>query len=161
MSSSPKHDPFAALRFRDFRRLAIGKLINVIGDQMLGIAIGWELYERTGSAFALGLVGFVQVLPIFLLALPAGHIADQFQPRAIIACAEGVLAVAALSLAGISLLQGPLWMVYVCLFVIGVVRAFVNPSVSSLMPHTVTPAVFPNAATWSSSAWQLAVICGP
>jgi MFS family permease len=161
MAAPEKHDPFAALRFRDFRLLAIGKFIAVVGEQMLGVAIGWEIYERTGSAFALGMVGFVQVLPVFLLAMPAGHIADQFRRKAIIAGAQAVLAVSALGLAALSWVAGPLPLVYLCLFGIGTARAFRDPAVSSLLPHTVTPAAFPNAATWSSSAWQLAVIFGP
>lgn len=149
------------MRFRDFRLLVSGKFINVVGEQMLGIAIGWELYERTNSAFALGLVGFVQVLPVFLFALLAGHVADQFRPKSIIAIAQGCLAATALSLAYLSIIKGPLWLVYLCLFVIGTARAFLGPATSSLLPHTVKPEVFPNAATWSSGAWQMAVIFGP
>jgi MFS family permease len=160
-AAPPRHDPFEALRFRDFRLLAIGKFVAVVGEQMLGIAIGWELYERTGSAFALGLVGFVQVLPLFLFALPAGHVADQLPRKAIIASAQMLLAAAAFGLAVLSTTVGPLPLVYLCLFAIGVARAFRDPAVSSLMPHTVTPDAFPNAATWSSGAWQLAVIFGP
>jgi MFS family permease len=161
MSSSQKHDAFAAMRFSDFRLLASGKFISVMGEQMLGIAIGWELYERTNSAFALGMVGFVQVLPVFLFALLAGHFADQFRPKSIIAITQGILAVAALGLAYLSIIKGPLWLVYFCLFVIGTARAFLGPAVSSLLPHTIKPEVFPNAATWSSGAWQMAVVFGP
>ena len=161
MSASKKHDGFAALRFRDFRLLTIGKFINVMGEQMLGVAIGWELYERTNSAFALGMVGFVQVLPVFLFALVAGHVADQFRPRSVIAIAQIFLTIAAIGLAVLSTFAGPLWLVYLCLFIIGEGRAFANPAISSLLPHTVAREAFPNAATWSSSAWQLAVIVGP
>jgi MFS family permease len=161
MLSAKKHDAFEAVRFRDFRLLASGKFISVVAQQMLGIAIGWELYERTNSAFALGMVGFVQVLPVFLFALPAGQIADQFRPKSVIAIVQGILAAAALSLAFLSTIKGSLWLVYLCLFVIGTARAFLGPAVSSLMPHTVKPEAFPNAATWSSGAWQLAVIFGP
>jgi MFS family permease len=161
MSSSAKPDAFAATRFRDFRLLVSSKFINVVGEQMLGIAIGWELYERTNSALALGLVGFVQVLPVFLFALLAGHIADQVRPKSVITIAQAVLAASAFALAYLSLIGGPLWLVYLCLFIIGTARAFLGPAVSSLLPHTVRPEVFPNAATWSSGAWQMAVIFGP
>src|SRR5262245_45561577 len=76
MSERPEsaHDAFAALRYRDFRLLMIGKMISVVGEQMVGVAIGWELWQRTGSTLALGMVGLVQVVPVFLFALPAGHI---------------------------------------------------------------------------------------
>jgi len=107
------------------------------------------------------MVGFVQVLPVFLFALVAGHVADQFRPRSIIALAQIFLTVAAIGLAVLSTTAGPLWLVYLCLFIIGAGRAFANPAISSLLPHTVARAAFPNAATWSSSAWQLAVIVGP
>jgi MFS family permease len=161
MLSAKKPDAYAAMRFRDFRLLVSGKFINVVGEQMLGIAVGWELYERTNSPLALGLVGFVQVLPVFLFALLAGHVADQSRPKSVITIAQACLAAAALSLAYLSIIQGPLWLIYVCLFMLGTARAFLGPAVSSLLPHTVKPEVFANAATWSSGAWQLAVIFGP
>jgi len=68
--TDPNHDPYRALRYRDFRFLLIGTFIASIGEQMVNVAIGWELYERTGSALALGVVGLVQVIPIILLSLP-------------------------------------------------------------------------------------------
>src|SRR5215470_16767139 len=58
------HDPYAALRFRDYRLLVFGRFIATLGEQMTAVAIGWELYERTGSALFLGFVGLVQILPV-------------------------------------------------------------------------------------------------
>src|SRR5262245_49212842 len=78
-----RHDPYAALRFHDFRLLLLGSFLEVVGQQMLGVAIGWELYERTRSPLALGLIGLVQVVPVVLLALPAGHLADRFDRKRI------------------------------------------------------------------------------
>src|SRR6476620_209732 len=78
-----RHDPHAALRFRDFRLLIIGTFLAIIGEQMIGVAIGWELYERTGQTLYLGLIGLVQVIPVVLLALPAGHIADRVDRKKI------------------------------------------------------------------------------
>src|SRR5206468_11228463 len=71
------HDPYQALRFGDYRLLLAGSLIASLGSQMLALAVGWELYERTSSALALGIVGLVQVLPVLTLALVAGHVADR------------------------------------------------------------------------------------
>jgi MFS family permease len=79
-----RHDPFAALRFRDFRLLMIGTFVTVIAEQMLNVALGWELYERTRSPLMLGLVGLVQVLPVLALALIAGHTADRFDRKRIV-----------------------------------------------------------------------------
>ncbi len=82
----PKHDPYAAFRIPSFSRFTMGNFLFLLFMQMQGMAIGWELYERTNSAFSLGVVGFVQAFPIVLLALPAGHIADRFDRRRIMQC---------------------------------------------------------------------------
>src|SRR5207245_5341788 len=68
--------PYAVLRNRDFSLYLIARFIAALGSQMLTVAVGWELYERTGSALKLGLVGLTQVAPMVLLLLPAGHVAD-------------------------------------------------------------------------------------
>jgi len=102
MSSHHPHDPYQALRYRDFRLLLSGNLIASLGNQMLGLAIGWELYTRTNSALALGYVGLVQVIPVLLLALVTGHIADQYDRKKIVICAQLVLAASSLVLAALS-----------------------------------------------------------
>ena len=73
MSALTSHDPYRALREPGFRRYLAGNLIGTLGFQMQGVAVGWELYERTHSALALGLVGLAQVAPLILFFLPAGH----------------------------------------------------------------------------------------
>lgn len=156
-----RHDPYAALRFRDFRLLAFGRFAASMGEQMVSVAIGWELYERTGSALALGLVGLVQVLPVIGLVLVAGHVADQYNRKRIVLITQILLGVCSLILAALSASQGSLVLVYLTLFAIGVLRAFNNPAASTILPQTVPPEVFTSAATWSSSAWQAAAILGP
>src|SRR3989442_5769726 len=76
--------PYAILRNRDFRWYLIGRFIASIGQQMLTVAVGWELYERTHSALALGLIGLTQMAPMLLLTLPAGHVADNHNRKQII-----------------------------------------------------------------------------
>ncbi len=154
-------DPYAALRFRDFRLLLIGRFITSLGDQMLFTAIGWELWLRTRSELALGLVGLVQVIPIIVFSLPAGHVADQYNRKRIILFTQSLLAVCALSLTILSYIEGPLVLIYLSLFGIGLARAFNSPAASTLLPQTVPPPVFTSAATWSSSAWQFAAVVGP
>ncbi len=163
MNSTPpiRHDPYAALRFRDFRLLLTGRFFTSLGDQMLSFAVGWELWLRTRSELALGLVGLVQVIPIILFSLPAGHVADQHNRKKIVLVTQSLLAMCALGLALLSYAEGPLVLIYLCLFGIGLARAFNSPATSTLLPQTVPPAVFTSAATWSSSAWQLAAIIGP
>ena len=159
--SSPQRDPYAALRFLDFRLLLAGRFISSLGNQMLSFAVGWELWVRTQSALALGLVGLVQVIPVVLFSLPAGHVADQYNRKRIVVITQILLAICSLGLALLSFFQGPILLVYVCLFGIGLARAFNDPAASTLLPQTVPPGIFTSAATWSSSAWQLAAIIGP
>jgi len=87
------HDPYAALRNKNFRRYFIGNAFSLIGQQAATMTIGWELYARTDSQMTLGLVGFVQIVPILLLALPAGHVVDRFNRKTIILLAAVALVV--------------------------------------------------------------------
>jgi len=156
-----RRDPYTAFRYRDFRLLFVGRLITSFGGQMLSFAIGWELWLRTRSTFALGMVGLVQVLPVILLSLPGGHMADQHNRKRIVLIMQVLLAACSLGLAYLSFTTGPVTLVYLCLLGIGIARAFYDPAASTLLPQTVPPQVFTNAATWSSSAWQFASIVGP
>jgi MFS family permease len=156
-----RKDPYAALRYRDFRLLLAGRFVTSLGDQMLSFAIGWELWLRTHNELALGLVGLVQVIPIIVFSLPGGHVADQYNRKRIVLFTQILLASCSLGLGALSLTQGPLALIYLCLFGIGLSRAFNSPAASTLLPQTVPPHIFTSAATWSSSAWQLAAIIGP
>jgi MFS family permease len=156
-----RRDPYAALRFLDFRLLLTGRFITSFGNEMLSFAIAWELWLRTHSAFALGMVGLVQVIPVIILSLPAGHVADQYNRRRIVLISQLSTGLCALGLAYLSFTQGSLVLVYLCLFGIGVARAFNDPASSTLVPETVPPHLFSSAATWNSSTWQLASIVGP
>jgi MFS family permease len=160
-SPEERRDPYAALRFVDFRLLLTGRFITSFGTEMVSFAIAWELWLRTHSAFSLGLVGLVQVIPVILLSLPAGHVADQYNRRRIVLAAQLSTGLCALGLAYLSYTQGSLVLVYLCLFGIGVARAFNDPAASTLVPETVPPHLFSSAATWNSSTWQLASIIGP
>lgn len=157
----PKHDAFAALRFRDFRLLFIGRTFWQLGEQMLNAAIGWEIYERTGSAFAIGLMGLVQVAPVILLALPAGHTADRVNRKHMVIAMQLLLALCGLGLAWISFTQGSLVLFYFILLLTGIGAAFHGPASSTLVPATVEPAHYGSAATWSSSLGQIASMLGP
>ena len=113
------------------------------------------------NAFALGLIGLVQVVPVIVLSLPAGHVADQFNRKRLVLITQVLLALCSLGLAGLSFIQGPLPLIYVCLLGIGIARSFNDPATSTLLPQTIPPEIFTSAATWSSSSWQLASIVGP
>ncbi len=155
------HDPYQALRHRDFLLFIISRFVATLGEQMIAVAIGWELYERTNSELALGLVGLVEVLPVLLLALPAGHVADRFTRKYVMVIMEAMLILCAIGLAAVSYAHGPLIYVYLCMLLVGVAGAFAGPAGSAFLPQTVPPEAFTNAATWNSSAWQLAAVIGP
>ena len=161
LPANTRHDPYKALRSRDFRLLLTGRIITSFGNEMLTFAIAWELWLRTRSAFALGMVGLVQVAPVILLSLPGGYVADQHNRRRIVGITQVAFAFCSLGLGLLSYFRGPLFLIYVCLLGIGIARAFNDPAASTLVPEAVPPELFASAATWTSSAWQLASIAGP
>lgn len=95
----PIHDPYASLRVPDFRLFLAGRLTTVVGEMMVATAVEYEVYARTKSAMALGVVGLVQVLPVILLALPAGQVADLFDRRRVVLAAQGLAVLCAAGLA--------------------------------------------------------------
>jgi len=155
------HDPFAALRFRDYRLFTIGRFLLFTGGQMQSVAIGWELYERTNSAMALGGVGLAQVLPIILLTLLSGHVADKYNRQRTTLLTVFLLTVCSLGLALISYAQGEVFLIYACLVVVGLARAFLKPASDAMMWQLIPTKVFGNAATWVSASFQSASVIGP
>ena len=159
------HDPYAALRIRDYRLFAAAFLVSVVGGQMQNVAVGWEIYAKTGSALNLGWVGLVMALPVFLLSLPAGHVADTHSRRRIMMCTAGVSALCALGLAAVSYFgiggKHSLPFMYALLLLGNAGATFGRPARSALMPQLVPPRVFSNAVTWNSSIFQSASMVGP
>jgi MFS family permease len=160
------HDPYAALRFRDYRYLLTGNVLASLGFAMQSTAVSWEMWQRTQSAEALAYVGLVQFLPVLALALPAGHAADRFNRKAIFLLAQSLTATAALGLAVISVipdLSVPDYkgLVYTCLFFVGVARAINAPARWALVAHVVPTEALGNAITWNSSGWHVAATVGP
>lgn len=160
-SPTPPHDPYAALRFRDYRRFLSGSLISVFGMQMQATAVGHEIYARTGSNYSVALVALVQFIPVLLFSLPAGQLADTLSRKRIVQVAMGVATCGSFGLAALSYFGGPISWMYLCLFLNGSAKAFQQPSKSSLMPLIVPRSVFSNAVTWNSGGFQLTSIAGP
>ncbi|PYL49116.1 MAG: hypothetical protein DMF40_02865, partial [Verrucomicrobia bacterium] len=96
------HDPYAAFRFANFNLYMTGNFLAFVGRQMLAVAVEWEIYRRTHSATALGLVGLVLVIPVVCLSLPAGHIADKYSRKHIIMIAQFFIAITSAVLALVS-----------------------------------------------------------
>lgn len=160
-SEVAQHDPFAALKFRDYRLFTIGRLVLSVGSQMQTVAIGWELYERTNSAIILGGVGLAQVLPMIALTLITGHVADRRERKLIMLLSVMLLALCSLALAVLSYTQGAIFLIYACLVLTGVARAFLRPATDALMWQLIPISAFTNAATWNSSSFQLAAVISP
>jgi MFS family permease len=155
------HDPYAALRYREYRCLLASGILAGIGTEIQAVAVGWDLYLRTESAAALGWAGLAQFLPVLLLSLPAGHAADHFSRRVLYQLAQGLVAVASLALAALSLWEGPVPLVFLCLIVTGASRALSSPARLALLVELVPLPVLGNAITWHSSGWQIANVAGP
>ena len=96
------HDPYAAFRFANFNLYMTGNFLAFVGRQMLAVAVEWEIYRRTHSATALGLVGLVLVIPVVCLSLPAGHLADKYSRKHIIMIAQFFIAITSAVLALVS-----------------------------------------------------------
>ncbi|MCI0742987.1 MAG: MFS transporter [Gemmataceae bacterium] len=155
------HDPYAALRYRDYRCLLAGGVTASIGSEIQAVVVGWELYERTGSAWNLGLAYLAQFLPVLLLALPAGQAADRYSRKLVFQLAQTTAALASLALAALSALEGPVELVFVCLLLAGTARAFAAPARASLLAQVVPLGTLGNAVTWNSTGWQIANVTGP
>ena len=160
-TQAAQHDPFAAMRFRDYRLFTIGRVLLFTGGQMQTVALGWELYERTNSAMVLGLIGLAQVVPIIALTLITGHIADKNDRKQITLFSILLLTLCSIGLAIISYYKGAIFLVYGCLLLTGIARAFLKPAGDALMWQLIPTSAFTNAATWNSSSFQLASVIGP
>jgi MFS family permease len=147
-------DAYAALRHPFVRLFAIGRFAAIAGWQMINVAVGWQLYERTGDPWSLGLVGVVELAPVLLLMVVAGNAADRYPRRNVAIFAHGLVAIAAIGLALVSSLQGPTIAIYSLLALIGTGRAFASPSVSTILPQLLAPAEFANANAWLSSIFH-------
>ena len=150
------------LACRDYMRLWWARLAGVAASQMMLVAIGWQMYDLTGSAWDLGLVGLLQFLPALALVLVAGHVVDRHHRARIVAVCVAAQALVALALAaapfdGVS--QRTLLLALSV--VLGAVRAFQMPAQQALVPLLVPAALLPRAMAFASAGLQGAVIAGP
>ncbi|HUD49939.1 MFS transporter [Parvibaculum sp.] len=150
------------LKVRDFRIFLAGRFLGTLGSQVQSVAVGWQIYNLTHSATALGLVGLAQFLPMVLLILPAGDVADRIDRRLIVALSYTLQAIAIALLILLTHLGTPdVWPFYLVLVLTGVSRAFAGPALRSFVPLLVEKEQMPRAIALSSSSFQVAVIGGP
>jgi MFS family permease len=163
---SPKtHDPYAALRSRDFRFYVSTNFLIILGAQMVAMAVGWQLYRITGSALNLGLVGLFQVLPYLAFGLFAGNVADRHNRRLIVVLTTIPYVLGLAGLLSVSLLAERMphfeYGVFGCLLFMGIANTFYIPAKQSLLPELVPRRDLANAVTWSSGSFQVAAVAGP
>ena len=156
-----KHDPYAAFRDPNYRQYISGWFVAMVATRIQNMAIGWEMYQRTGQALALGLVGLAIALPTILLALPAGYLADTFNRRTLLIFSLLGASATSLGLAALSWVQGSISMMYGLLVLDAAVITLGRPARTALLPQIVPREVFPNAVTWNTSLMQITSVLGP
>lgn len=154
-------DKYAVLHNGDFRLYVSGRFIASFGQQMLGTAVGWELYHRTHSTMVLAYVGLSYIIPLLFLTLPAGHVADQHDRRKIILWMEVLIACGSLGLTFVSWSHAPYWWTYLFLVFGAVARAFLWPASSAFLPQIVPRQQLAAAVNWNSASFQISAALGP
>ena len=159
--SEPGHTAREVLGLRDFRLFASATFMTAGLQQMQAVAVGWDLYERTGSVMSLAWIGVAQFLPVMLLFLPAGQIADRFDRRLVMVASQATFAVGSIGLSVSALIHAdPLW-IFGFLFVTGIGQVLNRPSRDALLPMIVPTPLIPNALALNSSLFQMSSIGGP
>jgi MFS family permease len=164
-----KNDPYSALRYKEFNIFLLLRFAMVFAWSMQFIVIEWVVYSLTKNPLSLGIIGLMEVIPAIGMALFAGHFVDQNEKKGMLL--KCILAFSAISL-GLYFLTLPsftatysttfiLYSIYTLVFLGGLVRAFLGPTIFSLLSLIVPKKEYSNAATWSSSVWQMGAVLGP
>ena len=163
-----KNDPYAALRYREFNTFLLLRFAMVFAWSMQFIIIEWQVYSLTKNPLSLGIIGLMEIIPAVAMALFAGHIVDQKEKKSLLfKCIVGFSIISI----GLFLLTWPpvvsgwkmdtvLYAIYFMVFLGGIVRSFLGPTIFSLLSLIVPKKAYSNAATWSSSVWQVGSVVG-
>ncbi len=152
----------AVLRYGGFTTFLFARLLSTIGAQMQGVAVGWQIYDKTHDVRNLGYVGLSLFLPFLIFILPSGGVADRYNRRRVLAVTVAVHAASAAAL--FALTVGPwlgVWPIFGVLFVLGSARAFAMPAGQALVPNLVPLSQLGSAVALSTSTFHAAVILGP
>ncbi|WP_397444896.1 MFS transporter [Polaribacter sp. R77954] len=163
-----KQDPYAALRIREFNIFLFVRFLLVFGWSMQFIVIEWQVYSITKDPLSLGIIGLMEIIPAFSMALFAGHIVDQKEKRNLLALCTAAFSFISL---GLYLLTSEtiiadwstnsvLYCIYALVFFGGFLRSFFGPTIFSLVALLVPKKIYHNAATWSTSTWKTASVTG-
>jgi MFS family permease len=150
------------LAHRPFVEYVASRGLSEFAYQIGTVAIGWQVYAMTGSAFALGMVGLAQFIPSALLVFAAGHVADRYDRKRVVQACQFVQALASLFLAW-GTLAG--WLnlahIFVALTLFGIAIAFESPAAAALLPAVAPKGLVQKGTAVSTAVWQSATICGP
>jgi len=150
------------LRHRPFALYQGVRLLSVNAVQMMSVAIGWVLYERTNDALSLGLVGLAQFAPLFVLSPLAGDLADRVDRKHILTVCHAAVALVSCALAWlVARPEAGTAPIYAVLVAFGIARAFSGPAAQALVPALVPPGELAPAIALSSTTFQIATITGP
>jgi MFS family permease len=162
MSDSTSSNGFSVLRHRNFTLYLTARTLATLAVQMQNVAIGWQVYSMTHNLFDLGLIGLAQFAPFLLLILIAGHAADRYDRRNLIALALGAQLLCGLMLLGFTYTGlSTVWPVFAVLVLYGSARAFMGPATQAILINLVPQDSFSKAVALNSSSMHVAVILGP
>ncbi|MGZ4382629.1 MAG: MFS transporter [Gaiellaceae bacterium] len=151
-----------ALQIRDFRFLWTAIFSMRFAESMIAVAVGWQVFAIHKDPLDLGLIGLAEFVPLLVLALPAGHLADRLPRRMIAALALALMVGVSIALLIVTVIDpGVVWPYFVLAALTGVVAAVGWPAYQALTPEVVPPDVLPGAVALRSVAGQVAVIAGP
>lgn len=169
MATKKSTDPYAVLRIKEFNLFLIIRFALVFAWAMQFIVIEWEVYRITKDPLSLGIIGLMEIIPALGIALFAGHFVDKWEKRnLLIKCLIGFALISfglvyltweatSTYLTSNAILIG----IYTLVFVGGLLRAFIGPTVFSLLSLIVPKNLYGNASTWSTTAWQMGSVTGP
>jgi MFS family permease len=160
------HDPYAALRVRNYRWFIVSLLTMTISSQIQAVVVAWQIYDITHDPLSLGLMGLAEALPFIGIALYAGHVADRLNRHLVSIAALAVLLACSIALLAFNLVPGFLHHYgaipfYAVIFVSGIARSFLQPARNALGAQIVDRSLYANAVAWRSSTWQSAAVLGP
>src|SRR6476661_767289 len=169
-AAAAPHDPYAALRLPEFRRLISARVLLTVATRIQGLVVSWQIFKLTNNPLALGLIGLSEAVPSIVVSLYAGYVADSVRRKNIVVAALGVLLLCAAALAAFASPYGIHWLakdalytlpLYGVIFVSGIARGFMGPALFSFMPQLLPErSLLPNAITWNSTTWQASSVLG-
>lgn len=168
-SKGSKPDPYAALRYSEFRAFLTMRFFVTFGYQIQAVVLGWYIYHLTKDPLSLGLIGLCEAVPAISIALYGGYVADKSETTGLLkmiiggmfTCSTVLYIITLPSMEGVLGISHMALIIYSMVFFIGICRGFMGPALFSLMTAIVPREIYPNSSTWNSTGYQIASIVGP